>query len=68
MQPGKQEGKETDTTKAPSARSSAPCFTHNLIYGADLEKYKKKTQYVLTTGWNGETRDTVKRNTPVFQV
>ena len=68
MQPGKQEGKETDATEAPPARSSAACFTRNLIYGADLGKYKKKTQYVLATGWNGETRDTVKRNTPVFQV
>lgn len=68
VQPGKQEGKETDATEAPPARSSAACFTRNLIYGADLGKYKKKTQYVLATGWNGETRDTVKRNTPVFQV
>lgn len=68
VQPAKEEGKETDTTEAPSAWSSVTCFTHNLIYGADLGKYKKKTQHVLIADWNGETRDPLKRNTPVFQV
>ena len=68
VQLGKEEGKEMDTTEAPCAFSSVACFTHNLIYGADQGKYKEKAQHSLTADWNGETRDTVKRNTPLLQV
>lgn len=68
VQLGKEEGTETDTMEAPRASSSVACFTHNLIYRADLGKYKEKAQHSLTADWNGETRDTVKRNTPVLPV